>query len=391
MRIVKLIAAAGALLAATPLLAQQPAPAAAPDYSQEANWLCLPGRKDACGRPLPTAALNLNGYGSVGQSLPAADAKVDCFYVYPTVSRDAGDNSDLVPGPEEQAVATVQFARFGSVCRTFAPMYRQATLTALLRQASGGAPRTADVIALAYSDVLAAWRHYLQHHNKGRPFVLIGHSQGTIHLSRLLAQEIEGSDVARRMLSAMLIGFNVEVPEGKLVGGTFQKTPLCTRVGETGCVVTYVSFRATNPPPPGALFGRAARPGMAVGCTNPARLTRGSAPLDSYWYAGPSVTSTNNPVQWSSSGAPPTPFLRTEGLASAACVNKGPLGYLSVVVNADPADARTDRIPGDVTLAGRIAPGWGLHLADMNLAIGDLIALVEAQSEAHLSGSPRRR
>jgi len=247
------------------------------------------------------------------------------------------------------------------------------------------------VIGLAYGDVASAWRYYLERHNQGRPFVLIGHSQGTIHLSRLLREEIEGRDSAKRMLSALLIGFNVEVPEGKLVGGTFAKAPLCTRVGETGCVVSYVSFRATNPPPPGALFGRALRPGMTVACTNPARLVRGSARLDSYWYSGPSATTTSNPVQWSSAGSPPTPFLRTAGLASAACVNKGPLGYLSVVVNADPSDARTDRIPGDVTLGGRTAPGWGLHLADMNLAMGDLIALVEAQAEAYRRGRPSRR
>ena len=356
------------------------------DYAQEANWLCLPGRDDACGKPLPTAALATNGYGSVTRSVPAKDPPIDCFYVYPTVSRDPEDNSDLVPGPEEQAAATVQFARFASVCRPFAPLYRQATLTALLRQASGGAPRTAEALGRAYGDVAGAWRHYLDRHNKGRPFVLVGHSQGTIHLTNLLRGRIEGSPEAARMLSALLIGFNVEVPEGKRVGGTFARTPLCSRVGETGCVITYVSFRASNPPPPGALFGRAARPGMTVGCTNPARLARGSAPLDSYWYTGPSATGSAPPIRWSATGAPPTPFLRTDGLASAACVNRGRLGYLSVTENADPRDARTDRIPGDVTLGGRIAAGWGLHLADINLAMGDLIALVEAQAAAFHRG-----
>ena len=374
--------AAAALAASAPAVGQETAPAPAPDYAQEANWLCLPGSADACGQPLPTTALNANGYGSVGRSEPAKDPEIDCFYVYPTVSRDAGDNSDLVAGPEEQAAAAVQFARFSSVCRTFAPIYRQATLTALLRQATGGAARTAEVIGLAYGDVVSAWRHYLERHNQGRPFVLIGHSQGTIHLSQLLAREIENGPAAARMLSALLIGFNIEVPEGKVVGGSFHKTPLCTRVGQTGCVVTYVSYRATNPPPPGALFGRAARPGMTIACTNPARLARGTAPLDSYWYAGPSVTTTQNPIEWSSQGAPPTPFLRTDGLASAACVNRGNAGYLSVLVNADPSDPRTDRIPGDVAIGGAVQPGWGLHLADMNLAMGDLIALVEAQSEA---------
>jgi hypothetical protein len=378
---IRTILAGLALALAAPAAAQE-APSAAPDYSKPEAWLCLPGRDDVCSKPLPTTALNANGYGSVGRATPARDPTIDCFYVYPTVSRDAGDNSDMIAGPEEQATAAVQFARFAGTCRTFAPLYRQATLTALLRQAQGQGQRTAQSLATAYGDVAAAWREYLKTHNGGRPFVLIGHSQGTIHLAPLLAREIEGRPEAKRMLSALLIGFNIEVPEGKLVGGTFKQTPLCTRVGETGCVVTYVSFRATNPPPPASLFGRSPRPGMTVACTNPARLVKGSAPLDSYWYAGPSVTGTPSAITWSSQGTPPTPFLRTDGLASAACVNRGNVGYLSVMVNADPADARTDRIPGDVVIAGQPQPGWGLHTADMNLGLGDLIALVEAQAEA---------
>jgi hypothetical protein len=380
--------AAFAMTALTAFAASaQETPSPAPDYAGPAAWLCLPGRDDVCSRPLPTAALNPNGYGSLGQVVPASDPSVDCFYVYPTVSRDAGLNSDLAPGLEEQAAAFVQFARFATVCRPFAPLYRQVTLAAIPRAMTG--EDMTGRFALAYGDVVAAWRHYLQHYNQGRPFVLIGHSQGTIHLSQLLAREIEGRPEASRMLSALLLGYNVEVPEGRMVGGTFKSTPLCTRVGETGCVVAYTSFRATNPPPPGSLFGRAATPGMTVACTNPARLRRETTPLDSYWYAGPSVTNTQNPIQWSSQGAPPTLFLRTEGLASAACVNRGNIGYLSVATNADPADTRTDRIPGDVIVAGAVQPGWGLHLADVNLALGDLIALVEAQAEAFRRAASR--
>jgi hypothetical protein len=372
-----MLAAAAALAAAAPAAAEEPV--AASNYSDPAAWLCLPGRADACGQPLPTAALNANGYGSVGRSTIAQDPAADCFYVYPTVSRDETLNSDMNAGPEENAAAAVQFARFHSVCRTFAPIYRQFTLTALRRAMMGeNIDRTG---AIPYEDVRAAWRHYLRHHNQGRPFVLIGHSQGTIHLIRLLAEEIEGSEAHGRMLSAMLIGFNVEVPEGRELGGSFRQTPLCTRQGQTGCVVSYVSFRATNPPPPGALFGRAATPGMTVACTNPAMLAKGRAELDSYWFtAAPPTPGGPPPVAWSTQGAPPTPFLRTEGLASAACVNRGPVGYLSVLVHGDPSDPRTDDIPGDVVVAGRLQPGWGLHLGDMNLALGDLIAIVERQA-----------
>jgi hypothetical protein len=380
------LAAAVALAFAAPAAGQDvPAPtaAAAPDYSVDTAWLCLPGREDACSRPLPTTALNANGYGSVGEARPAANPPVDCFYVYPTVSRDPGRNSDLSPGPEEHATAMVQLARFAGVCRPYAPLYRQLTLAALPRSLAGEDMTAA--FATAYADVLAAWRDFLARRNGGRPFVLIGHSQGSLHLVRLLAAEIEGRPEADRMLSAIITGWAVEVPEGKAVGGSFQKTPLCTRIGQTGCVVTYMSFRATNPPPAGSLFGRALRPGMTAACTNPAGLGIGSKALDSYWFTAAPAQPGVEPIVWSSEGPPPTPFVRTDGLVSASCVNRGAVGYLSVAVNADPGDARTDRIPGDVQLAGSPLPGWGLHLVDMNVAQGDLIALVEAQSRAFRS------
>jgi hypothetical protein len=377
----RLLIALGLALSGMPAAAQE-APAA-PDYAQDSAWLCLPGRADSCGQPLPTAALNANRYGSVGQVRPASNPPIDCFYVYPTISRDPAMNSDLAAGPEEQVTAMVQFGRFASVCRPFAPIYRQATL-ASIPAVVGGADVT-PIFAMAYGDVVAAWRHYLRHHNQGRPFVLIGHSQGTIHLIQLLASEIEGRPEHARMLSAILLGFNVEVPEGEVVGGSFRQTPLCTRAGQTGCVITYVSFRATNPPPAQSLFGRSLRPGMTVACTNPAALGRsGSAPLDSYWFtaATAAATAPGGPIVWSSEGEPPTPFLRTEGLVSAACVNRGNLGYLSVLVNADPADPRTDRIPGDVSIMGQLQPAWGLHLSDVNLTQGDLIRALEAQGDA---------
>ena len=237
------ILAAALVALAAPASAQETALAAPPDYANPADWLCLPGRDDPCSRPLPTTELGPNGYGASAPVTPAANPPIDCFYVYPTVSRDPGDNSDLVPGPEERAVAWVQFARFRTICRTFAPMYRQATLTAL-RKAMAGAP-IARKFEPAYADVIAAWRYYLAHYNQGRPFVLIGHSQGSIMIERLIAGEIENSPAASRMLSAVIAGFNVEVPEGKLVGGTFKRTPLCSRTGETGCVLAWTSFRAS--------------------------------------------------------------------------------------------------------------------------------------------------
>ena len=146
---------------------------------------------------------------------------------------------------------------------------------------------------------------------------------------------------------------------------------------QTGCVMSWVSFRERNVPPEGALFGFAP-PAMTVGCTNPARP--GSAnwePLDSYFYTRSKLPVPGGPVQWSSEGAAPTPYVRTEGLVSARCVNDGRLGYLSVRTNADPKDKRTDRIGGEVAVMGMFLPGWGMHLADMYIAQGDLLRSLE--------------
>lgn len=378
MTVIRTLAAAAALLLAAPAAAQ--APAAAPDYAQDNAWLCVPGRADTCGGPLAITALNPNGYGSTGQVVPDKSAAVDCFYVYPTISRDPGLNSDLVPGLEEHTTTAVQLARFVSVCRPFAPLYRQVTLAALPR-AFAGEDLSAN-FAIAYGDVLAAWKNFLAHRNQGRPFVLIGHSQGSFHLLRLLAEEIEGKPEAKRMLSAMILGWPVEVPQGKRVGGSLKSTPLCSSIGETGCVITYMTFRASAPPAADAFLGRAARAGMTAGCTNPAALGGGSARLDSYWFVLSPVQPGAEPVVWSSQGSPTTPFLRTEGLVTGECRHDGQAGWLAVTENADPKDARTDRIPGDVYFMGKLNPGWGLHVVDMNVAQGDLVRLVEAQAAA---------
>jgi hypothetical protein len=369
MRLSPLLAAT-AIVAATPISAQTNAPA--PDYSRDSSWLCLPGRSDICTKALPTTALNPNGYGSTGLSSVAKDPPLDCFYVYPTVSRDQGMNSDLKP-LEETGAAEVQFARFAGVCRTFAPLYRQMTLGAVAAFSAG-----ADIgpaAALAYRDIVASWRNYLATKNGGRPFVLIGHSQGSLMLQMLIANEIEKSPtVAARMKLAILAGFNTFVPQGKLVGGTFKRTPLCSRPGETGCVISWVSFRDKNVPPVGAIFGIAGEPGMTVGCVNPALPGATDwVPLDSYWYTRSSLPVPGGPIAWSTEGAPSTPYVRTEGLVSAKCINDGQRGYLSIRTNHKPGEKWTDRIGGEVGVLNMFLPGWGMHLSDMAEAQGDLV------------------
>jgi hypothetical protein len=364
--------AAAALFAAAPAAAQAPASV---DYTKPSNWLCLPGRGDICNAPLATVDVNPSGYGARTVSRPAAAPAIDCFYVYPTVSRDRGLNSDLVMD-DENDMATAQFARFASVCRPFAPKYRQMTVGAIVAFSAGQ-----DITAAAvqsYADVAAAFRNYIATKNQGRPFVLIGHSQGSLQLIQLIAQEIETKPaIAARMKLAILPGFNLLVPRGKTVGGSLKKTPICTTATQTGCVISWTSFRERNAPPTGALFGIATAPGMTVACVNPA--APGATDwrrLDSIWVANSSLPVPGGPIDWSSEGRPPAPYVRTPGLASGRCVSDGPRGYFSVRTNADPADRRTDRIGGEVAIFSLFIPGWGMHLADMSLVQGDLVRRV---------------
>ncbi|HET7708982.1 MAG TPA: DUF3089 domain-containing protein [Sphingomicrobium sp.] len=369
------------LACAAPAFAQPPAAPTPTNYRLGQNWLCLPGRADICSTPLGTTALNPNGYGLVGRSSVAKNPPVDCFYVYPTVSRDRGLSSDLIVDNQERFAAQSQFARFAEVCRPFAPVYRQMTMGAIAAFAAG-----ADITlaaATAYGDVAAAFRDYLKNRNGGRPYVLIGHSQGSLMLQQLIAREIEGKPAAGQMRLAIIPGYNVLVPQGKLVGGTFKSTPLCSRVGETGCIVSWVSFRTNNPPPEGAIFGYAAAPGMTVGCVNPARPgSRVWESLDSYWATHATAEVPGGPIIWSSQGPPPTQYVRTAGLVSGRCVNAGPRGYFEVRTNADPRDRRTDRIGGEVGMLGMFMPGWGMHLADVPAVQGDLLRLVEGIGSA---------
>src|SRR5262249_32182 len=140
---------------------------------------------------------------------------------YPTISSDPGGNSDLIPDANaELFVVRQQAARLGSVCRVFAPVYRQITLTALLANLSGH-PIPVDS-ALADADLLDAWKHYIANDNEGRGVILIGHSQGASRLVTLIKREIDGNvDLRARLVSAILLGTSLQVPVGKTVGGDF--------------------------------------------------------------------------------------------------------------------------------------------------------------------------
>ena len=361
--------------------------ASAPDYARNETWLCRPGRKDICASDLSMTRIDPDGSTHVVSAPDARPTDIDCFYIYPTASLDPGDNSDMIPGDGENGLATAQFAPFRSVCRPFAPLYRQVTLTALRKVLVAGTQKRAGDLDLAYQDVLAAWRTYLKRDNNGRPFVLVGHSQGSLMLKRLIAEEIDGKPIQKRMLSAILPGTAIQVPTGGDVGGSFKSVPLCRNAGQINCVVTWGSYRAGTILPDNALFGRSEAAGTEAGCTNPARLGGGEALLDPIlgfpWWKGGYALYAPPKTGWSVGGRPiATRFIQMPGLLSGACIKSGQFSYLAVKVASDRASGVADIVAGVESVGDAAFPDWGFHVIDMAVVEGDLLRLVARQRAA---------
>jgi hypothetical protein len=348
------------------------APAATSGTSHELSvahpttWLCAPDLPlNPCDGGLDSTSVDARGKATRVPFVPAKDAPIDCFYVYPTVSEATTINAPLRATAAEVRTVRAQAARFGSVCRVFAPVYRQLTVNALLTGRFGDPAGR----ALAHGDVVSAWHDYLNHH-PGRRFVLIGHSQGSFELLRLLQEEIDGNDALRgRLVSALLLGGNVKVPPGKDVGGDLQNVPLCRSATQDGCVVTYNSYDRT--PPANALFGRpdAARH-LVAACTNPAALAGGSAALHPEL---PTPHLSPGSLATQGSAAYPTGFVTYPGYARARCRTRDGAAWLEITLDRVQSDPRP-------TLPLTLGPSWGLHLVDVNTALDDLVALVKQQS-----------
>jgi hypothetical protein len=356
------------------------------NYDDPSHWVCRPDAPDICDGGLDATVVEADGTLKVEPFEPSSDPPVDCFYVYPTISRDKGAYSDWEASDEEEGYVTLnQAARLQSACRLFAPVYRQGTLGGLAARINGETPAEEGD---PYADVLDAFRTYMAEDNHGRGVVLIGHSQGTGMLHQLISEEIDPHpDVRKHLVGAYLAGGSVGVPEGKAVGGDFEHIPLCTDDGQAGCIVNWVTFRSTAPPPEDSFFGRPGRNGMVSGCVNPAAISGGSGDLDAYLPANSeasilsSLGTTTKGTSWvdASAGEIHTPFVRLPGLVSGECTSTDGFHYLAVTVHPDPGP-RADDIVGDLT------PQWGLHLVDVNLVMGNIVDDVKAQATTYTGG-----
>jgi hypothetical protein len=338
-------------------------------YAQDENWLCRPDlppdQNDCFTADLDTTVIARDGSTSVVQSMPVSDAPVDCFYIYPTVPGAQGEGpNDLDMAADkrgEVAVLHAQFARFREVCNTYAPLYRQVRFSAIGSASAGPAG------ALAYGDVRDAFAYYMAHFNQGRPIILIGHSQGAVHVGALLRREFDDDpDMRSRLVAAYLIGGRVGVPADADVGGDLQHIPLCRSATQTGCVVAYVSYAATDPPARGDRFGLTIGRTISA-CVNPAAPGGGRAVLTPYMRSA-GITAPDG-------GRITTPWVSLRDGIAGECVQREGFSYLEI----GPAQDGDPRHPEQVI---RHVPGWGLHLSEVNLTMGNLLDLVRSQAAA---------
>jgi len=199
-----------------------------PDYSDLSNWIARPGIAD------DPSAWRVTNEARVEPI--TTDAHV--FYIHPTTyfERDRW-NAPLRPGGQTEfrtrLFAQSQASAFDQNAQVWAPRYRQAAYGAFLLD-------TADARAaldLAYADVAAAFDEFVRQNPDG-PVILAGHSQGALHLERLLREKIAGKPIAKRIVAAYVVGWPISTTADLPALGL----PACTAADQAGCILSWMSF-----------------------------------------------------------------------------------------------------------------------------------------------------
>ncbi len=200
-----------------------------PDYNRLDAWIARPGLASDPSRWRPT------NDSSVDPSTTGASV----FYVHPTtyLERDRW-NAPLLPGGQTEfrthLFVQSQASAFNQDAYIWAPRYRQAAYGAFLLDNSDAR----KALDLAYADVATAFHAFLEQVPKGGPIILAGHSQGALHLERLLREQIAGRPIAKRVVAAYVVGWPISTAADLPALGL----PACRSVDQAGCILSWMSF-----------------------------------------------------------------------------------------------------------------------------------------------------
>ena len=209
-----------------------------PDYSDLFYWAAHPNKTD----PSDSTPLPYRNF--------TPDSTVDVFYIHPTTYTNPTSINELLPGDSaeqkrwnaslndtalnnktDNSAILFQGSVFNHY-RVFAPRYRQAHYKSFFINDTIAKP----FFDTAYADVKNAFLYYLKYENHGRPFIIASHSQGTLHAGHLIKDTIEHTALANQMVAAYIIGMPVREKY-------FDKCVPCSAATQTGCFVTWRTFR----------------------------------------------------------------------------------------------------------------------------------------------------
>ena len=291
------------------------------DYRRADSWIARP---DLPGNPAQWLPRGIAGNQR---------ARASVFFIHPTSYLSKARWNAPLDDAASQSMARMfvmsQASAFNGIGAVWAPKYRQATVGAFLSRR----PDAEQAIDLAYRDVRAAFDQFLREAPADRPIILAAHSQGSLHLARLMQERVAGTATEKRIAAAYVIGW----PLSTVIDLPRLGLPACRKAVDSGCILAWQSF--AEPAEPTQLMavydasmgpnGRS-RGGTPILCVNP--LTGN---------AGDAAPATANLGSLIPNGAM-TDAALTKGLVPARCDSRGLL-----LIGADPPKLPPYALPGN--------------------------------------------
>ena len=205
----------------------------APNYADLNHWAASPLKKDQADQ---------TPGGLYQDNQEKADA--DVFFVHPTTyTKEKGNskwNADLsdqkLNKKTDKGSIRFQASVFNGAAKIYAPRYRQAHIYVFFNKKEENKAYAKKALDFANQDVKTAFEYYLEHHNKGRPIIIAGHSQGTLHAVRLINDFFDGKPLMEKLVASYLVGMPVRT-------NTFESLPACEEKDDIGCYTTWRSYQ----------------------------------------------------------------------------------------------------------------------------------------------------
>ncbi len=210
-----------------------------PDYYNMDHWAAHPEKLDSADVvPAQSDLINLQEF-----------VDVDVFFVHPTTLTqklkkewNADINDEKLNKHTDKTTIKYQATIFNESCKVYAPRYRQAHYRSYKEFVKDQENQTVkQAFEIAYSDVKAAFEHYLENFNDGRPIVIASHSQGTTHTMRLLKEFFDGKPLKELLVTAYVVGMPIQ-PE------MYDELKPCEHASETGCINSWATYEWKGTP-----------------------------------------------------------------------------------------------------------------------------------------------